>query len=224
MDQSANTAPADRMVEPRLIAFEGGEGCGKSTVIDRLKDEPEFADWVFTREPGGTIIGERLRDMILNDKSLAPDKYTEILTFMTARAQLLAEVVRPGLAVGKIIVLDRYLPSTYAYQYYAELGDDQPKHLTDMAMALNMPIPGLVIWLDIDPVTGLARRNESTGLDRIEAKDLDYHQSVRAGYQRLFTQPGPWSQVAHQIDASQPKQVVYEQVIAALRQHLATKP
>ncbi len=207
------------MIEPRFIVVEGGEGSGKSTVLDRLRKDPEFSRLVYTREPGGTEIGERIR-AILKDPSLHPKVWTELFLFMAARSQLVEEVIRPKLASGQIVISDRYIYSTYAYQWFAGRGEKPPVDLMQLAEKAGMPTPGLLLWLDIDPTVGLTRRQQTEVIDRIDAQELAFHQRVREGFTFLFTTFDPFVHTAKRIDAAQSPEKVYTEVVSILRKHL----
>jgi dTMP kinase len=166
-----------------FIAFEGGEGVGKSTQI-RLA-----ADWlrtlgrpvVVTREPGGTPLGAQLRRLVLDpDGQVAPR--AEALIYAADRAQHVDTVIGPALAAGAVVLTDRYVDSTLAYQGAGRGLDAKP--VTDWAT--GGLTPRLTVLLDLDPVLGLARAGaRGARPDRLEAAELTFHQAVRAGFLRL---------------------------------------
>lgn len=202
-------------LEPNLIVFEGGEGSGKTTVIERLRQEPEFPGALFTREPGGTSIGEHLRS-ILKDPQLSPDPWTELFLLMAGRRQLTHEVLRPAFASGRLCFSDRSFLSTYAYQWYAGFGETDPDEFMHLVSKAGIPFPGLVLWHDVDPRIALDRIGAVAANDRFDAKDISFHQRVRQGYQYLFTQYEPWTRIVRRIDAAAPANDVYAQVRSAL--------
>lgn len=199
-----------------LIAFEGGEGSGKSTQIDRL------ASWlrerghsvVVTREPGGSAIGEKIRAMVLDPASTEMDHKTEALLYAAARAQHVVEVIGPALDKGAIVLCDRYLDSSVAYQGIARgIGEDDVLRLN--AWATDETIPDLVILLHVDPEIGLKR---SAGSDRMEMEDLAFHRKVAEGYLHLAgTYPGRFAVV----DAAADPDAVHQQVRAAILPRLS---
>jgi dTMP kinase len=167
-----------------FIAFEGGEGAGKSTQMAALVKwlEARGEDVVTTREPGGTAIGSRLREVLLDPVSSEMDPRTEALLYAADRAQHAAEVIRPALAEEKIVVSDRFVDSSLAYQGLARgLGLQQIYDIS--AWATNGLVPDLVFYLDLDATAGLARVGE--GRDRLEQEDDDFHARVGAAYLEL---------------------------------------
>jgi dTMP kinase len=162
-----------------FITFEGVEGAGKSTQIVLLRDALAAQGYpVFvTREPGGHPVAEAIRGVLL----AAAEPVTpaaELLLFLAARAELTERVLRPRLAAGEIVLCDRYIDSTVAYQGYARGHDiDMVRQLN--AFATSGLTPDITILLDIDPEKGLARQSER---NRMEAESLEFHRRVRAGY------------------------------------------
>jgi len=168
------------------------EGCGKSTQAQLLAEAltqrgyPEVA----THEPGGTATGERIRQVLL-DPALSMNALTEALLFCASRAQHVAEVIRPALDEGKVVVCDRFSAATAAYQGYAGgLGMDTFWRLDELAVGDMQP--DMTIILDLDPAIGKQRRLEqSENMDRIEQKSNQYHQRVREGFLQYAEQVGP---------------------------------
>jgi dTMP kinase len=163
----------------RFIVFEGGEGSGKSTaslaVVRRL--EAGGVPVLHTREPGGTPAGELVRGLL--HQPLTP--WAELFAFLSARAQLVATVIRPALERGETVVCDRFAPSTFAYQVHAR-GLDAVIVRTANAAATGGLEPDLVVYLDIAPETGLARKHGEAESIRTGLEDLDFHRRVREGY------------------------------------------
>ena len=174
-----------------LVSFEGVDGCGKSTQAEALCSRlvarglpvgQASAPGAVIREPGGTATGEALREILLHgpDDGVAP--WTEALLYAAARAQLVAEVLAPALAAGRVLVLDRFLDSSLAYQGFARgLG-------IDAVLELNRPglqglLPDLTFVLDVDPVVGLARVGAAP--DRIEREGSAFQRRVREGFVEL---------------------------------------
>ncbi len=180
----------------RFIVLEGGEGSGKSTLAAGLARRwaAEGVETVLTREPGGTIAGELVRALL--HEQLSP--WAETFAFLTARAQLVAEVIEPALARGATVVCDRFAGSTFAYQGYGR-GLDLAQLRTANNIATGGRTPDTVLFLDLDPAVGLARKHGEAEAIRTGLESLEFHKRVREGYRTLAqTEPG-W----HIIDASQ---------------------
>jgi dTMP kinase len=167
----------------RLIAFEGVEGAGKSTQLELLRRQLEGRgrEVVVTREPGGTPVGERVRALLL-DPEVEIYPRAEALLFAAARAELVERVIRPALERGAVVLCDRYLDSSLAYQGGARgLGREPVEEVN--RLATGGLLPDLVVLLDLDPADGLRRRQGDR--DRIEAQDLDFHRRVREAFRAL---------------------------------------
>ncbi len=141
---------------------------------------------LITREPGGTAIGDKIRDVLLDPEHNKMFGKTEVLLYAAARAQLVDEVIRPALEAGKVVICDRYLDSSIAYQSFG-LGEDPDFIRRVNEEATGELYPDLTLVLDVESETGMARlkerlSQENTGEDRIEEKDLEYHERVRQGY------------------------------------------
>ena len=179
----------------RLIAFEGVEGSGKSTQLELLRQalEGRGREVVVTREPGGTPAGERMRAVLL-DPEVELHPRTEALLFAAARAELVEAVIRPALERGAVVLCDRYLDSSLAYQGGARgLGLGPVEEVN--RFATGGLLPDLVVLLDLDPADGLGRRRRDR--DRIEAQDLGFHQRVRQAFRDLAAaDPGRFAVVA----------------------------
>lgn len=169
-----------------LITFEGSEGSGKSTQIERLVSRIEAAQWdvVVTREPGGTAIGEEIRHLLQHSaagKEMSPA--TELLLFAASRAQLVREVILPNLDAGRVILCDRFLDSTTVYQGVARKISADPVS-TINRFAVGDIMPNLTIVLDVPADVGLSRvRHRVSDLpDRMEEENIDFYRKVREGY------------------------------------------
>lgn len=172
-----------------FITFEGTEGCGKSTQIAALaKCLQQVGKQVFqTREPGGTPLGEAIRELLQHDSAgegISPE--TELLLFTASRAQLTRERIQPALAEGKIVLCDRFMDSTTVYQGVARKIDSETVARINH-FAIGHTRPDLTILIDIDPEIGMKRvRARSNGrLDRMEREAIEFFKAVREGYLRL---------------------------------------
>lgn len=200
----------------RFITVEGGDGAGKSTVLVRLYEElrRRGMDVLLTREPGGIDIAEQIRDIILNPAHTQMDKRTEALLYAASRRQHLAEKVLPALEAGKIVLCDRFIDSSLAYQGHARgLGIEAVYAINRFAVEDCMP--DVTLLFDVPPEVGLARINATKAreVNRLDLEDLRFHERVREGYQ-LAMQLDPQRFVV--IDADQPMEQVYEAALAAL--------
>ena len=206
--------------QPRLITLEGGEGAGKTSAIAAIRDRLQAAghDVVLTREPGGTPLAERIRELLLNpqDEALAPE--TELLLMFASRAQHVREVVRPALRRGAFVVSDRFTDSSYAYQG-AGRGLD-PEWIAALERRAVGVKPGLTLLLDLDVREGRARTaGRDLWPDRIESEQDDFFERVRAGFRaRAAAEP----QRFRVIDAAQPPAGVAAAVEAAITAYLRT--
>lgn len=170
-----------------LITIEGGEGSGKSTLIEELAEAlaQEGKKVLQTREPGGCKLSEEIRDTLLNTKKTPIGVEAETLLFLAARAQHVEELIEPALRKGIIVLCDRFNDSTIAYQGFGRGWGGE--HVRDLChVACPHVTPDLTLLLDIDPAEGLARAaKEAHTPDRIEVEELEFHQKVRAGFLRL---------------------------------------
>jgi dTMP kinase len=178
-----------------FITLEGPDGAGKSSQIEPLADRIRALgrEVVLTREPGGTPMGERIRELLLHGD--ARDPLTDALLFNAARRQLVADVIGPALARGAVVVCDRYTDSTLAYQGYgAGVSLESLRALADIATGSLRP--DRTILLDLSPEAGLRRRaqgekSEITRFESAEAHDIAFHRRVREGYLELAA-ADPW--------------------------------
>jgi len=199
-----------------FITLEGPEGSGKTSQMAPLADflRQQGQEVVVTREPGGTPISDQIRAIIMAMDNTAMNPRTEILLFLAARAQLVAQVIRPALEAGKVVICDRYADSTLAYQGYGH-GNDLDMLRRFLSFATGGLLPDLTLLLDVDVEDGI-RRKQTGGSEwnRMDAYTLAFHQRVRQGYLDLaHADPGRWVIV----DASQP----VASVQAAVRQAIA---
>lgn len=203
-----------------FISVEGPDGSGKTTIIQMLKEklEKEGYEIVATREPGGIEIAEQIRQVILDPENTAMDPRTEALLYAAARRQHLTEKVKPALEKGKIVLCDRFVDSSLAYQGYARgLGIDEVYTINQFAIESMMP--KLTLYFDVAPEIGLERINKNKGreVNRLDLEKLEFHQMVRQGYQLLAER---FSDRIVTIDASKQLEAVYDQAEAKINELL----
>ncbi len=193
-----------------FITLEGPEGSGKTSQVPDLVDFLRKKGYsVFaTREPGGTSIGEQMREVLHSLKNTEMNPRTETLLYQAARAQFVEQIVRPHLALGEIVLSDRYADSTIAYQGYGHQQDlEQVRSL--VKYATGGLLPDLTILLDVDVELGIGRKTKSREWNRLDAYTLEFHQRVRAGYLEMAGQePKRWVVV----DAGVGRQAVQEKL------------
>ena len=198
-----------------FITFEGIDGCGKSTQCELLKEflTGSGKEFIFVREPGGTVIGERIREILLDKKNSQMTARTELLLFEAARAQITDEVIKPALEEGKIVICDRFFDSSSAYQGMARgMG-------MDFVSGLNMAAtgglkPDITFFFDISAEEALERRGKrGEASDRIELAGLKFQEDVRQGYLELAKNSG--GRIVT-IDAKLGIDEIFEQVKEAL--------
>ena len=171
-----------------FIVMEGPDGSGKTTQINLLKEYLEEAGYecLITREPGGTVIGEEVRQLILNPEHKEMSPVTEMLLYATSRAQLVHEVIGPALEEGKIVISDRFVDSSIVYQGIArKLG-------ISTVSAVNAPGIGIyrpdgIFFIDLSEAEGLRRKKEQKNLDRMEQEGIDFHHMVSEGYRKVLS-------------------------------------
>ncbi len=190
-----------------FITLEGPDGSGKSMQIPALSDYIRGMGYevLTTREPGGTFIGDQIREVIMRLDNTSMNPRTEILLFCAARAQIVAEVIRPQLENGVVVISDRYADSTLAYQGYGH-GVDLAVLRQLLSFATGGLTPDLTLLFDLDVETGLSRRQAGGGeWNRLDDYELTFHRQVRAGYLELAAaEPQRWVR----IDAAQTPQQV----------------
>lgn len=177
------------MQRGKFITFEGSEGCGKSTQIHRLVERlrDRGIEVVLTREPGGTVVGEKIRHLLQYDPEAANlTDESELLLFAASRSQLVREVILPALEAGKWVVADRFFDSTTVYQGVGR-GLDLAAVRSINQFAVGAAIPDLTLLLDLDAATGHARAVKASGAkeDRMESQPLAFFEAVRHGYLEL---------------------------------------
>lgn len=203
----------------QFIVFEGIEGGGKSTQIEKTQQWllagglGKSVAVVRTREPGGTELGKKLRSMLLESHNFDLDNRSELLLYAADRAQHVNQFLKPQLAQGKIVLCDRFIDSTTAYQGYGRGLD------LDLITQLNKIAScglesDLTLWLDVAVETGLERVKQRGKRDRLEQADLSFHHRVRSGYAKLATQ---FPERIVKIDANGTEEQVQQQIQTILR-------
>ena len=212
MDSASANSPG------RFITLEGGEGAGKSTQIQVVKDylEARGIDVVVTREPGGTPVGQEIRNLLVSGDKDKWSPLSETLLILADRAAHLERVIRPALADGKYVVCDRFFDSTRAYQGIAGgLGLEVIHNLQQPVLGTSLP--DVTLLLDIDPEKGLSRAQDRGGDLRFESKTLAYHQTLRQAFLD-FAKQEPERMVV--IDADRDIEAVSTDIITVLGKHL----
>lgn len=201
-----------------FITFEGPDGSGKTTQIGPLRDYLEDHGYsvLITREPGGTVIGDQVRQVLGDLRNTGMHPRTETLLFQAARAQLVEEVIKPHLQNGYIVLCDRYADSTMAYQGYGHQNDlDQIKTLIHYATGGLKP--DLTLLFDMDVEEGLKRKAQGAEWNRLDAYSLEFHQRVRSGYLRLVAaEPERWVI----IEAGQSSEIIQSIIREIVHRHL----
>lgn len=203
-----------------FITIEGPEGAGKTTVMSDVVAQltSEGYEIVSTREPGGIRISEHIREVILDNTYTEMDGRTEALLYAAARRQHLVEKIAPALKDNKIVLCDRFIDASLAYQGYARgLGIDEVLSINEFAIGKLMP--NLTLLFDLEPSIGLNRiaKHDEREKNRLDAESLAFHESVRAGYQEVVKRYPDRIQV---IDASKSQEEVTDNVLEVLRKSL----
>ena len=201
-----------------FITLEGSEGCGKTTQTALLAEFLRQQGYavITTREPGGTPIGEQIRQVLVSAKNQDMHTRSEILLFQASRAQLVEEVIRPHLAQGGFVLCDRYADSTLAYQGYG-----RGMNLAELRTLINFATgglqPDLTLLLDVDVEEGLRRRSRQGSLNRLDALEIAFYERVRCGFLDLAAaEPARWVKV----DAAPSLEAVQEAVRQLVLQRL----
>jgi dTMP kinase len=212
------------MKQGLFVSFEGPEGAGKTTIIDMLIEDlkKEGFQAISTREPGGIEIAEQIREVILNKNNTAMDARTEALLYAAARRQHLVEKVKPALEAGNVLLCDRFIDSSLAYQGFARgLGIDEVLSINQFAIEDMMP--RVTFYFDLDPKIGLERIHKNNGreVNRLDLEKIEFHQKVREGYLIVADR---YPERIVKIDASRPLQQVFDEAKGKLKQILIPTP
>lgn len=208
-------------MEGIFITIEGGDGSGKSTQIDLLMayfDEQGY-EVLLTREPGGTVISEKIREIILNKDHMEMADMTEALLYAASRAQHVQEFIIPNVQKGKVVICDRYVDSSVVYQGYARgLGIDAIEEINHYA-TLGLT-PNLTILLDLPAEIGLTRKKNQQALDRLELASDSFHMKVSEGYRILAKRH---KDRILSVDATQSIEAIHDVIIKAIKEIISTK-
>lgn len=206
----------------KFITFEGPDGAGKDSVLDAIVPELKQqlgTRLVVTREPGGDPIAEQIRDVILDPKNTAMDERTEALLYAASRRQHLQDVIEPALSIGDVVICDRFVDSSVAYQGAGrQIGEEAVYELNQFAT--NGVTPDLTVYLDVPAQVGLDRikaHRQDTQYDRLDQEEVEFHDRVRAAYLRLAA-ANPQRIVT--VDATKPLAQVIDEVRELLHHHL----
>lgn len=205
----------------KFITLEGPDGSGKSTIINLIGDylKDKNIDYIITREPGGTQIGEKIRDLILDNNNTSMGPETEALLYAAARGQHVHEKILPALESGKTVICDRFLLSSLAYQGVGrKLGVERVKAINDFG--LRGVYPDLILFFHIDPLVTLERKTNKLGGDRLEQEGSDFHNRVYNGYMELIKK---YPENVKVIDATKSIEKVFNQSLIEIRKLLIEK-
>lgn len=193
------------------ITFEGPDGCGKTSIINLLKEYYKNNEKIiFTREPGGTKISEKIREIILSNDNSEMSARTEALLYSASRAQHIDELIKPNLEKGNVIISDRFVLSSLAYQGGGrELGVENVKKINDFA--INGVNPDMVIFFYVDPLTTLKRKSLSDEADRLELSGDNFHSRVYNTYMELLEEMKN-EKFLKKVDATKSMMEVFEDV------------
>lgn len=200
----------------KFITFEGCEGVGKSRQLEMLKEylKNNNIDFYFTREPGGTGVSEQIRNIILDGKNSAMVDECEALLYAAARVQLIKEEIAPRLDAGQLVLCDRYVDSSFAYQAVARgLGYDFIDSINCYATKNFMP--DYTVWLDLTPEQAFKRKGGVDKNDRVELSGMEFHNNVYKGYKELSLK---YPERFIVIDASGAKEQTQAKIISALKE------
>jgi dTMP kinase len=204
-----------------FITIEGNDGSGKSTVIEGLKEvfKNRGVDTVFTREPGGSRIAEKIRQIILDPENTEMDDKTEALLYAASRRQHLTETVIPALEQDKLVICDRFIDSSLAYQGHARgIGIEEVYNMN--MFATSGMLPDLTLYILVSPEVGLARKSHQKELDRLELEANSFHETVYQGYLKIAKM---FPDRVVLIDGEASKEEVLKQTLEVIDKYLNNK-
>ena len=200
----------------KFITFEGCEGVGKSKQLSLLKEELDALgiEYVLTREPGGTPISEKIRQIILDKDNAAMTAECEALLYAAARTQHINDLILPSVSQGKLVICDRYIDSSFAYQSVARgLGFDYIAGIN--SHAVNNCMPDLTLFLDLCPEDAFKRKGGVDSTDRMELSGMEFHNKVYEGYVEVANR---YPERVKRIDCSGTKEQTHQKIMDALKE------
>lgn len=197
-----------------FISIEGLDGSGKSTQIEGIKEyfEDKSIETLMVREPGGTDIGEKIRHIVLDPENTEMDDVAEMLLYAASRAQNVAQNILPALEEGKVVICDRFIDSSIAYQGYGRELDIEEVLNVNLA-AVRHRLPDITFFLDKKPEASLKRRKEATTADRLENEKMEFHMRVYNGYMELCKR---YPDRLIKLDAEDSIKAINKKIVAAL--------
>ena len=207
-----------------FITFEGGEACGKSTQVKKLKEYISTLknkdDFLFVREPGGTPLTDEIRRLLLNYEEDKPLPMTELLLFCAARVENVEKRVKPAIQQGKVVIADRFYDSTIAYQGMAR-GIMSAQDILTLTKKIIGPLkPDLTFYLKISPSEAFKRKANMGEMDRIEKEGLDFHEKVAKGYNFISNIE---KERFYCLDATKEPDIIFNEIITVLKEKLPEK-
>lgn len=207
-----------------FITFEGGEACGKSTQVKKLKEYISTLknkdDFLFVREPGGTLLTDEIRRLLLNYEEDKPLPMTELLLFCAARVENIEKRVKPALQQGKVVIADRFYDSTIAYQGMAR-GIMSAQDILTLTKKIIGPLkPDLTFYLKISPSEAFKRKAKMGEMDRIEKEGIDFHEKVAEGYNFISNIE---KERFYCLDATKEPDIIFNEIITVLKEKLPEK-
>ena len=207
-----------------FITFEGGEACGKSTQVKKLKEYISTLknkdDFLFVREPGGTPLTDEIRRLLLNYEEDKPLPMTELLLFCAARVENIEKRVKPAIQQGKVVIADRFYDSTIAYQGMARAIMSAQDILTLTKKIIGPLKPDLTFYLKISPSEAFKRKAKMGEMDRIEKEGLDFHEKVAKGYNFISNIE---KERFYCLDATKEPDIIFNEIITVLKEKLPEK-
>ncbi len=207
-----------------FITFEGGEACGKSTQVKKLKEYISTLknkdDFLFVREPGGTLLTDEIRRLLLNYEEDKPLPMTELLLFCAARVENIEKRVKPAIQQRKVVIADRFYDSTIAYQGMAR-GIMSAQDILTLTKKIIGPLkPDLTFYLKISPSEAFKRKANMGEMDRIEKEGLDFHEKVAKGYNFISNIE---KERFYCLDATKEPDIIFNEIITVLKEKLPEK-